>query len=373
MKNMLLREATHKMYEKRKCLDINEKVFCRHEHVDGGEFVEIWFMTGGCSHDRDGGCTMCNYGKGHKVEENEILNLIEKELKNITHPLKQLVISPTGSMFDDAEVSPELRNSIFGLVEKYNCKKFITETRADTVTKDKICSMKNIIKDKIIAIEIGLESSSKFVLANCVNKNMIPEDFIRAVNVIKGEGILVTANVSLGVPFLDERAQLEDAKKTVKWALGIGVDTIVVFPLHIKPGTLTSYLYEKKLYDCVSLWSLVEVLKDVDEKDRKKVQISWYKNYYNDDSKIIKSPNTCKFCRPKVIGLLDRYKDECSTEIVKELDKLECGCKKEYYDRINFFENKKNDDNLMRCYNIIAKDFEINKDILDTTLKELYI
>ena len=128
VKNRLLKEATHKIYEQRKHLDINEKVYCRHERVDGGEFVEIWFMTGGCNHDKDGGCTMCNYGKGHMVDENEILYLIEKELIKLTPPLKQLVISPTGSMFDDTEVSPDFRNKIFGLVEKYNCEKFITET-----------------------------------------------------------------------------------------------------------------------------------------------------------------------------------------------------------------------------------------------------
>ena len=137
-------------------------------------------------------------------------------------------------------------------------------------------------------MELGLESSSEFVLKNCVNKNMMPEEFIRAVNVIKEEGILVTANVSLGVPFLDEKRQLEDAKKTVRWALDIGVNTVVVFPLHIKPGTLLSYLYKENLYDCVSLWSLVEILKDVDETERSKVQISWYKNYYNNEGKIIK-------------------------------------------------------------------------------------
>lgn len=371
MKNKLLKEATLKMYQKRKCLDINEKVFCRHERVESGEFVEIWFMTGGCSHDRDGGCTMCNYGKGQSVDENEILYLIEKELKKLTPPLKQLVISPTGSMFDDAEVSPELRNNIFGLVEKYNCEKFIIETRVDTITKEKMCMMKKIVKDKVIAIELGLESSSAFVLKNCINKNMIPEEFIRAVNVIKEEGILVTANVSLGVPFLDENKQLEDTKKTVRWALNVGVDTVVVFPLHIKPGTLMNYLYEKSLYDCVSLWSLVEVLKDVDETERSKVQISWYKNYYNNESKVVKSPTTCELCQPKVIQLLDRYKDECSTMVVEELDHLECGCKKVYSDRMHALANTNSNKHLTYCYNIIAKDFEIEQDTLNKTIKEL--
>lgn len=371
MKNRLLKEATHKIYEQRKHLDINEKVYCRHERVDGGEFVEIWFMTGGCNHDKDGGCTMCNYGKGHMVDENEILYLIEKELIKLTPPLKQLVISSTGSMFDDTEVSPDFRNKIFGLVEKYNCEKFITETRADTITKDKLRRMKDIIQDKVIAVELGLESSSEFVLKNCVNKNMMPEEFIRAVNVIKEEGILVTANVSLGVPFLDEKRQLEDAKKTVRWALDIGVNTVVVFPLHIKPGTLLSYLYKENLYDCVSLWSLVEILKDVDETERSKVQISWYKNYYNNEGKIIKSPTTCELCRPKVIDLLDRYKDECNTVVVKELGRLECGCKKDYFHRMQVLETKDTKNHLLNCYTIIAKDFNIDHEILNEAIKEL--
>lgn len=371
VKNRLLKEAAQKIYEKRECLDINEKVYCRHERVDGGEFVEIWFMTGGCNHDKDGGCTMCNYGKGHMVDENEILYLIEQELIKLAPPLKQLVISPTGSMFDDAEVSPEFRNKIFAFVEKYNCEKFITETRADTITKEKMRSMKDIIKNKVIAIEIGLESSSEFVLKNCINKNMMPEEFVRAVNVIKEEGILVTANVSLGIPFLDEKRQLEDAKKTVRWALDIGVDTVVVFPLHIKPGTLMGYLYQEDLYDCVSLWSLVELLKDIDETERSKVQISWYKNYYNNENKIMKSPTTCELCRSKVIDLLDRYKDECSTMAVKELERLQCGCKKDYIERMQALEHKEVKNHLIHCYSVIAKDFNIDQETLNETIKEL--
>ena len=153
--------------------------------------------------------------------------------------------------------------------------------------------------------------------------------------------------------------------------MDIGVDTVVVFPLHIKPGTLMGYLYQEDLYDCVSLWSLVELLKDIDETERSKVQISWYKNYYSNENKIMKSPTTCELCRPKVIELLDRYKDECSTMAVKELGRLECGCKKDYIDRMQALEHKDMKNHLIHCYSVIAKDFNIAQETLNETIKEL--
>lgn len=330
VKSKFLESITKRLYEERQSLDKLQKVFCRYEKVDNGVFVEIWFMTEGCKHDRSGGCTMCNYGKGHWIADEEILMLIEDKLSQINRPLKQLVISPTGSMFDEEEVSNNLRNEIFKLAAKFECKKFITETRADTLTAEKLTEMKSLIPHKNIAIELGLESANPWVLKNCVNKNLKLEDFRTAVKLVKQAGFMVTANVSLGIPFLDEKLQLEDTIHTIKWALEQGIDTIVVFPIHVKPGTLVCQLYEYNMYECVSLWSLVEVLHEIDEQSQQRVQISWYKNYYDNPKKIIASPTTCGDCREDIIKLLDEYKNSCSTDVIKQLDEYDCHCKDEW-------------------------------------------
>ena len=45
-------------------------------------------------------------------------------------------------------------------------------------------------------------------------------------------------NVLLGAPFLCERDQLDTAVKSVNWAFEQGTDSVVVFPMNIKPFTL---------------------------------------------------------------------------------------------------------------------------------------
>ena len=36
----------------------------RTEVVGGASFARLWFRTSGCTHDRQGSCTFCNYGRG---------------------------------------------------------------------------------------------------------------------------------------------------------------------------------------------------------------------------------------------------------------------------------------------------------------------
>lgn len=370
LKNEVLKKITKQIYETRTSLDIKEKVFCRYEKVQDGVFAEIWFMTEGCKHDRSGGCTMCNYGKGYVVEDQEIIKLIDDKLTEINMPLKQLVISPTGSMFDEEEVSEHLRNEIFRLAGKFQCEKFITETRADTITAEKLYKMKEWFPHRNIAIELGLESATPWILKNCINKDMELETFKKAVRLIKEAGLLVTANIALGIPFLSEKAQIEDTKKTMRWALDIGVDTVVVFPIHVKPGTLVHCLYENGLYQCVSLWSLVEVLKSIHVQEREKVQISWYKNYYSNPKKIVNSPTTCNQCYANVIHLLDQYKNSCSMDIVSQLDQYSCDCKKEYMDRLQRYKKEDETDYIYKCYRKLCEIFNIDTLLVEKFLKE---
>ena len=69
--------------------------------------------------------------------------------------------------------------------------------------------------------------------------------------------------------------------------------------------------------------------------------------------------------------ILDRYKDECNTVVVKELGRLECGCKKDYFHRMQVLETKDTKNHLLNCYTIIAKDFNIDHEILNEAIKEL--
>ncbi|MCT4688877.1 radical SAM protein [Vallitalea sp.] len=372
MQNNFLKEITKKIHSERTPLNINQKIYHRHETVDGGVFCEIWFMTKGCKHDREGGCTMCNYGKGHEVADDEIISLIKETLDKLPLPLKQLVISPSGSMFDDEEVSPYLREEIFRLVSEYNCEKFITESRADTLTREKLDKMKNIINHSNIAIELGLESANPWVLKYCINKNLALTDFKNAVDLIKEAGLQVTTNISLGSAFLPEEQAIKDTLSSIKWAFEAGVDTVVVFPIHIKPGTLINAMYKNNMYECISLWSLIDVLQKAHNQFDQRVEISWYKNYYNDKKKIVLSPTTCSKCRKSIIDLLDEYKDTCSSEVIQKLVDIKCDCKTQWQEKIS---NNKVDtlEQTLNYYEKLAAIFDIDREIQEEIIRDARI
>lgn len=307
--NPILRQIMAEIYQKRAPLPKEPLTNVRTELVQDRPFCEIWFMTPGCSHDALGGCTMCNYGKGRAVTAAEVLDGLQFKIKALPHRLQELIVTPTGSMLDDREVPATLREQIFQLFRQTECCDFFIETRIDTITLEKLESMRRHLRAERLNIEIGVECCQDWVLRNCINKNMKCADIGAAVEMIHNTQMCVCANVGIGIPFLSERCSIELAKHSIRQLFAAGVDYVVLFPYHVKPGTLSAWLWERQLYQCCSLWAVVEVLSAFAAKDLERIQISWYRNYYEQEGKVLASPGAAPGCIEEVLSLLDQYKN----------------------------------------------------------------
>src|SRR5439155_1439414 len=95
----------------------------------------------------------------------------------------------------------------------------------------------------------------------CVNKGNEPSQFVDAARQVKSRGMHLYSNVALGLPFLSARESVEDATRSVLWSLANGADVVDLFPIHIKPYTLTEFLHHQGWYSPIPLWGLVEVLR----------------------------------------------------------------------------------------------------------------
>ena len=75
--NLVLKAFTQAAYRSRPDSAPERRVNYRLERVNGGLLCDLWFLTTGCRHDAEGGCVMCNYGKGcsriSEWEEDSIL------------------------------------------------------------------------------------------------------------------------------------------------------------------------------------------------------------------------------------------------------------------------------------------------------------
>lgn len=366
--NPILRGIMAEIYRKRTPLSRENLTNVRMERVRNQAFCEIWFMTPGCSHDALGGCTMCNYGKGCAAAAEEVLEGLRVKIETLPHQIQELIVTPTGSMLDEREVPAALREQIFQLFRQTECCDFFVETRVDTITPKKLESLKRYVRAERLNIEIGVECCQDWVLRNCVNKNMKCVDIEPAVSLIHDAHMYVCANVGIGIPFLSERCSIELAKRSIHQLFAAGVDYVVIFPYHVKPGTLSAWLWERQLYQCCSLWAITEVLSGFTAEELERIQISWYRNYYEQEGKVLASPETAPDCMEDVLLLLDQYKNDPSAVSLAPLLAFSGGDRAEW--RRALLDQPKWIDfhEIREKYRLLASCFDIPASALETEL-----
>lgn len=331
---LLLKKIQQEIYKVREPLSEDIKYVVRKEKTVNGIFAEIWFLTKGCQWDSNGGCVMCNYGKGHSISSDEMIIAIDKALEEAGNDIYELAITPSGSFLDESEVPQQVREHIYKRISECNVKRFSFETRVETITNTNIKELKKDLNSIQLAIEFGLETSNDWIRKYCLNKATNVSNYLNAIKILKSFDIETLINISLGLPFLSENESIIDTIESVNWAYEHGADSVIIFPIHVKPGTLVNILYHNKLYHPISLWSLVKVLNSIPSQHLHKTQISWYKNYYTDNSKIISSPSTCEFCYPDIISLFDEYRATCSKSVVRKLTEYNCNCKSQWKENL---------------------------------------
>jgi len=329
--NPFLAQLMTKIRFGRPLLPEAQPFFNRTERVPAGRYAEVWFRTGGCQWDRQGGCTMCNYGIAVAPSNEAMAESIDAALKALEGPIDELMISPSGSMLDPAEVPPEVRATAYRLASEFPKKKFLVETRAEWVDDSAMAELRaSQPNDQAVAIEIGLESCDPWILRFCVNKGCDAESFSTAAKIARRHGVQAYANISLGTAFLSPLEAIEDCITSVNWAFANGASHVVVFPLHIKPYTLHDILNHDGRQGPPSLWDLVEVLDRLDPEVLPRVEIAWYRSYYDTTAKVRRSPSTCPECHHAVVALLDRYRAEQSRVAVDRLLAHQCSCREHW-------------------------------------------
>ena len=373
--NPVIRKAAKKILEERENFPVEYLSNVRTEIVNNAPCCDVWFMTRGCSHDLNGGCTMCNYGygKGFAVNDEEIIKSLETDISKLPDKIEELALSPTGSFFDDREVPQKLRQKIIALFGKRHFKNFLAESRCDTLTAENLRWLKTVINADNIFIEVGIESCCEWILRNCINKNLSFEEILHAVELVHNCEMKICANIAIGFPFVNESTGIVSAVHSIETALNIGFDSVVLFPYHVRPGTMLEFLWRNNFYQPCSLYSFCEVLKSLDKNILPSVSISWYRNYYGIYSnKILASPKTCPACEEKILAALDIYKNKPCAASLELLDSINCECKKAWQKKINAQEIII-DKNFMRdVYTEIGKHYDIKASDLSIELENIF-
>lgn len=302
------------------------------EAIPEFSFYNFNLRSRGCRHSLSGGCTMCDYWVSRDLDPSRIVDFAREALESLDHVPGMLCMGPYGSMFDDWEVAPAARREIYRLMKAVGSSFYAVFTRFDTVTEDKIQELLEYFRPDEISVDLGLETADAWKRKYCVNKALGTEAILDALALLQHYGIFTTVYILLGVPFLSPAEMIEDTIDSILWSFDHGVNYAVVFPVHIKPWTVVRWLYEHRLYEPVSLWSVVEVLSRLPSELLKKVGLSWHNprpertHPLSPVSTIV--PTTCPTCYDQVVRLLESYRFSLyRIETVVRAAAIECECK----------------------------------------------
>jgi radical SAM enzyme (TIGR01210 family) len=309
-------------------------------------FAGLWFRTQGCSHDRSGGCVMCDYSIGPITSGDMMIEYVKQGLSEIKNSYDTFLISPSGSMLDHKEVPAEARQKIFNLLAKTNHRSFTFETRIDTINEEVIKEAKSIFGDKLNKIFVGIESKSNFINKYCINKGITLEQITRSIEILHKYDIVPVGNILAGIPLLTYQESIDICRETIKWCSENKVKP-AIFVTHVKDNTMLKKIYEMGLCDEPNLWLLIELLLQLPENINP--DICWYRTY--DAFNLIKAADTCPKCYHKVLDALDQYTQYKDKDILRRLD---CDCRLQWKEALN---KKKNNlpDRIVHTYCQLSK------------------
>ncbi len=308
--------------------------FC--QIFQAGDLLEIAFMSKQCKNNLCGSCIMCDYGHFESTGSiQDYLDEMRDILKNTKNEIKFLLLCTNGSLLDKYQISTNLLKEILREANDCNIPNIILEVHYRDIDVTKLDLIKSIVK-KPLTIEMGLETIDSKYQDAFFMKGIKLDKYENKIKLIQSYGYAVEINLMLGLPFLSAKEQIEDVKQSVMWVVEHNCVPII-FPINIKPFTLLRYIYDKGLYNPVSLWLLIALLDSFETDLLSKIVVAWYGNRVENYSNCIPTivPTSCEFCSENLTLFFKKFLSTDDPQkrknFIQELiNNVNCNC----YDKI---------------------------------------
>lgn len=327
--------------------------------------LEIGFLSNRCRNDLNGSCIMCDYGctVGTR-EQTKYLCEMNDILDHADSQIECLLLCTNGSFFDESQIPSSLFKAIITLASKYQIPTIEFETHYLDITPEKLGMIQEILYDKHVMIEMGLESVNMQYQDNVIMKNIDLRIYEQTINLIHSYGFEVETNIMVGLPFLNSKEQMEEARNAIMWSFAHQCK-VVLFPINIKPYTVLMQMYKKGLYSPVSHWLLILLLDSIPNKDLDKITIAWYGNReerYSDTDPATIFPTACSQCKEKLLQFYSDFLEEsdCKTRknyIAQLMKSCECKCLNNQIQLIDNVDKISFDTRYVNYCNILREEF----------------
>lgn len=277
---------------------------------------------------KTGGCTMCGFGKrareiGKYFSGKDLYNLFQIAcyLTQIDRP-SILTIYNGGSFLNEKEIPIKTQLKICKKINKHpSIKKLFIESRAEYITKEKITNLLNALGTKKLTVGIGLESQDDKIRNVFIKKGLSKESYENAIKILKEKGVRVLTYVFLKPIFVSEKEAIEEAIKTIEYAIKIGTDEVALETAFIQEDTKMAQLFREGKYKPPWLWSVIEVIKRTYHLGP--IHIGGF----TDEPPPIAGPFNCPLCSQKIKNILQQYRE---THNINLFNNLRCSCYEEW-------------------------------------------
>jgi len=284
-----------------------------------GEVVDAFVMvlrTSGCRWARGAGCTMCGYRRDTHpgVGPEHLRAQLKCALQRYGgEPIVKIYTS--GSFLDPEEIPPDFAREVLSSFAS-TASRVLVESRPEYIADDAL-DMLSAFREKVW-VAIGLESASDEVLQKCVNKGFTVDVYVEAARKLRSAGIPLKTYVLLKPPFLSEWMAVEDAVRTVEFAVEHSAE-VSINPVNVQSGTLVEHLWRRGLYRPPWLWSVVEVLLRTHGKGR-------VVSYPTGGGKR-RGAHNCGRCDGEVLRAIREYSLKGEADVFASLN---CGCRERW-------------------------------------------
>jgi radical SAM enzyme (TIGR01210 family) len=275
----------------------------------------IIFRTKGCYWAQKGGCTMCGYTYDAAVTPPTYEDIMS-QYRSVEDKIDGSVVKlfTSGSFLDKSEVPEGARKEILSDLSR-KASKVIVETRPEFVTDNIVLEAKKYAGR--LEIAVGLETSNDKIRIECINKNFLFKDFVRASEVAKGHGVTTKAYLLLKPPFICEKDALEDVVRSVFDAAPYA-GTISINLCNVQRGTIVNELFMEKAYRPPWLWTIVEAIKRVHGKTGSVIMSDPLA------AGSARGPHNCYRCDAEFAEAIRKYS---LTQDISVFDGLACDCR----------------------------------------------
>jgi radical SAM enzyme (TIGR01210 family) len=284
----------------------------------------IIFKTKGCSWAIESGCSMCGYFNDSAwvdISDKDLMAQFEVAMEKYKGE-RFVKIFTSGSFLDDQEITALVQKKILKKLYE-TAEKISVESRPEYITDEKISDIKDLYKNKIFEIGIGLETADDNIREKIINKGFTFKDYKKAAELMKKNNIKLKTYVLIKPPYLSEKQAIKDAIKTVEKIKNI-TDTVSFNPVNVQRNTVVNYLWQRKMYRPAWLFSIVEILKKSKKiaKDlRIKCDIVGGGN--------IRGAHNCKECDKHFLKAISDFSLSQNTNV---FDDLKCSCYDKWLD-----------------------------------------